>query len=99
MSQAAATVEIERVPRLASSSQMKQSKQEPKSAPNPPETTVKLMQVAMMYPKKTVAWTSDHHRHGVGREAADRCASTGDALQGRCASCDLAMSCNALFEP
>lgn len=53
----------------------------------------------MICRKLAVAWTPDHHRHGVWREAADRCASTGDALQGSCTSCDLVMSCNALFEP
>lgn len=57
------------------------------------------MQVAMMYRKLAVAWTPDHRRHGVEREAADRCATTADALQGSCASCDLAMTCNVLLGP
>ena len=57
------------------------------------------MQVAMMYRKLAVAWAPDHRRHGVEREAADRCASTADALQGNCTSCDLATSCNVLFKP
>ena len=52
----------------------------------------------MMYRKQAVAWAPDHHRHGIEREAAGRCTSTADALQGSCASCDLAMSCNVLVE-